>query len=34
MYVLDRFSDTEWPNLPVVVRDTTMSTSPPGVQQN
>src|SRR5574340_1183759 len=27
MHVVDRFSEQEWPNLLVVVRDTTMSTS-------
>src|SRR5947209_7744935 len=27
LHVIERFPDTEWPNLLVVVRDTTMSTS-------
>ena len=30
MHALDRFPDPEWPNLLVVVRDTTMSTSKGG----
>ncbi|MGO9258625.1 MAG: DUF5615 family PIN-like protein [Bryobacteraceae bacterium] len=34
MYVFDRFSEAEWPNLLVVVRDTTMSTSRTDVEQN
>lgn len=34
MYVFDRFSDEEWPNPLVVVRDTTMSTSRTEVEQN
>ena len=33
MYAFERFSDAEWPNLLVVVRDTTMSTSRTGVEQ-
>jgi predicted nuclease of predicted toxin-antitoxin system len=31
MYVFERFSDAEWPNLLVVVRDTMMSTSRTGI---
>ena|SRR5271157_3542278 len=30
MHVIERFPDAEWPNLLVVVRDTTMSTSRSG----
>ena len=34
MRVFERFSDTEWPNLLVVVRDTTMSTSRTGAERS
>jgi predicted nuclease of predicted toxin-antitoxin system len=34
MHVFERFSETEWPNLLVVIRDTTMSTSRPGVERS
>ncbi len=34
MHVFERFSDTEWPNLLVVVRDATMSTSRTGVERS
>ena len=33
MHVFDRFSDAEWANLLVVVRDTTLSTSRTGAQR-
>ena len=33
MYVFELFSDAEWPDLLVVVRDTTMSTSRSQVEQ-
>jgi len=33
MHVFERFSATEWPNLLVVVRDTTMSTSRTGAER-
>jgi predicted nuclease of predicted toxin-antitoxin system len=34
LYVFERFSEAEWPNLLVVVRDTTMSTSRSGAERN
>jgi predicted nuclease of predicted toxin-antitoxin system len=34
MYVIERFPDAEWPNLLVVARDTTMSTSRAGGERS
>ena len=34
MHVFERFSEEEWPNLLVVVRDTTMSTSRAGGERS
>lgn len=34
MHVIERFPDGEWPNLLVVVRDTTMSTSRAGGERS